>query len=325
MFAIFNADNPTGFYLIKRLISEEKDVLPILTSYYDKKSPYLYKNIFYLNKENGLEILSRIINKRSDKKISCVFYLADHNRMNEIDFINEQTMLNMSNIPVVNIIDWSIYNGVKRGNLPVDSTTATRPDSYSGVDKVWLKTFAELSAKHKNQIANLIYPSALSPLMLTNEIRINNEYFLARIIYDIIEAFKNGVDVVVNKNDLKVVYDIVHSDNIAQAAIDIFKDNERGSIFLSSNKTYTLKEILEELGGALIHMNTYIPLANLNVKIKPGRRSLINYDTHINTINKWSNSIRNSKYNLYEILDEIIKIQLNINKENEIVDKIILL
>jgi len=251
-----------------------------------------------------------------------VFYLADTYRIYH-GFAKDVHALFYLEIPIVAIIDWEIYNGVKRGNLPVSPATATRPDTTRGVSKVWIKDTLLLASKKTSvPISVMVTPTVLSPFQLTRRIRKDAESYLPQKLFEILEGFKTGNLVKVNKGDLRVVYDIIHNTDVAQGALDIFFKGLKGFFMLSSNKFHTLEALLEIFYGRLVQ-SVPIKFEDTGIIVNKRRRSIENYDTTIDMITLWSEAVYSTWFPLDEIFDDIIQVHLNVNKDYEISQRVI--
>lgn len=315
-YLVYNADTPTGFYVIERLKNEGKTVLGV-TIGDGKGDIYIHPDTNYVSGIDFCVYLSEYGDYEG------VYYIVDHDRIYS-DFTGDVKEILDLETPTVVIMDWEPYNGVKRGNQPIHSGTPTSPDNFRGISKVWIKnTFERASKEYDFPISILIYPTALSPFSLAKEERIQAEYYLPQIIFEVLEGFKTGMRVPVHRGDLKVHYDILHRSDIAKSAFRLFEMGLEGVHMISSNKVYRLKEIIEILYGRLIGAD-YILLENTSIEVLGKRRVIENYDTYIDMVYMWFKDDFKLLYSIEDILDEIIRVYNMIESSNEIIENILI-
>lgn len=315
-YLIWNADTPQGFYIINNL-RLRGDNITAVTIGDGKGDIYIHPDTNYVSGIDFCVYLSEY------SGYDGIFYIVDHDRVYS-DFTGDVKEILHLELPTVVIMDWEIYNGVKRGNLPVHTGTPTSPDSFRGISKVWIKDTMEQANKEFDfPISVLIYPTALSPFSIDRAERIEAEYYLPQKIFEVLEAFKTGENVQVHQGDLRVQYDIIHRSDIARSAIEIIDNNFDGVHMISSNKIFTLEEILETLYGRLVGVEC-IKLKNAPIEVLRKRRSIENYDTFIDMVYMWSEKNYSSLFSLSEILDEIIKVYNITENSNQIADKVLL-
>lgn len=313
-FLIINSDCPTGFYLINRLMLQGEDIDAIIVGD-GKGDNFIHPHINYYNLSE-----KNIYTFRSNN-YDCIFYIADSHRLYS-NFIEDVYAILNFKTPIVAVFDWEIFNGVKRGNFPVSTATPTRPDNFRGICKVWIKdTFLHASKITNIPIAVMVTPSVLSPFHLTEIVRKDADYYLAQKLWEVIEGFKTGESVEINKGDLRVIYDIIHNTDVAQGMIDLYQKRRTGYYMLSSNVFLRFNEILEAFYGRLVESNP-IKLKDTGVEIKNKRRSIENYDTTIDMVSLWSDVIYHTVFPLDVIFDDIIQIMLSTQKDYEILERV---
>jgi len=313
-YLIVNADTPTGFYLINRLMlrNDEYDAILIGDGYGDN---FIHPEVNYT--DPSTKELYRFKNIPYDG----IFVVSDSHRLYE-DFVTLTYTILSFNIPIVAIFDWEMFNGVKRGNFPISTATPTNPDSYRGICKVWMKDMFLHASKHKS-ISVMVTPSVLSPFHLTETVRKGAEYYLAQKLWEVLESFKSAEPAEINKGDLRVIYDIVHNTDVAHAAIDLFDREVSGYFMLSSNEFLRFSEILEMFYGRLIQSSP-IKFKNTGMIVKNKRRTLENYDTSIDMVWLWSDVIYYTPYKLKAIFDDIIHVLLNSHNDYDIVENVMM-
>lgn len=314
-YLILNADTPTGFYLINLLKKQNKNVDAIIVED-GEGDDFIHPNTIYFNPtEIELHTL-----KGND--YDGIFYVADTHRL-YVGFVDKIYALFYFEKPIVAIFDWEMHNGVKRGNFPVSTATPTSPDNFRGISKVWIKDTLLHAGKVMNfPISVMVTPTVLSPFHLTESIREGAEYYLAQKLWEVIHAYKTGKPIIVNKGDLRVVYDIIHNVDVAKSAIDLIERQESyGYYMLSSNIFLRLSEILEEFYGRLIGAPP-INIDDIDMVVKQRRRSIENYDTTIDMVHLWTDIVYNSDYTLRKIFDDIIHVVMNVEKDYQIAQRV---
>lgn len=315
-YLVWNADTPQGFYIINNLRLRGDDVTAV-TIGDGKGDIYIHPDTNYVSGIDFCVYLSEY------GGYDGVFYIVDHDRVYS-DFTGDVQEILHLEVPTVVVMDWEMYNGVKRGNLPIHTGTPTFPDTFRGISKVWIKdTMEQANKEFRFPISVLIYPTALSPFSLDEAERIAAEYYLPQKIFEVLEAFKTGENVRVHRGDLRVHYDIIHRSDIAKSALELMDKKYDGVHMVSSNKIYTLEEILEILYGRLIGADM-IKLPETSVEVLRKRRSIENYDTYIDMVYMWSEENYTPQFFLEDILDEIIRVYNLTESSSEIVDRVLL-
>lgn len=315
-FLILNADTPTGFYLINRLILRGENIDAIIIGDGDGDN-FIHPDINYFNPTQIK------LHTFKSNNYDAIFYIGDTHRL-YTDFVDVIHSLFYFDTPIIAIFDWEMFNGVKRGNFPVSTATSTSPDNFRGISKVWIKDTLLRAAKiNKIPVSIMVTPSVLSPFHFLDTIRNGAEYYLAQKLWDVFENYKTGKLTEINKGDLKVIYDIVHNTDVAQAAIDLFDNKTTGYYMLSSNIYLRFSEILETFFGRLVQSEP-IKLKKLPITIINKRRTLANYDTTIDMVELWSNAVYNTEYPLDAIFDDIIYTTLSVDKDYELIEKIMM-
>ena len=265
---VLNADSPLGFYLMHLLKKSGKEVIGVLTNEHHLLPELLHPNGLYFTRDFFFS--SEYVNVERDQIENIYIIFNNHSAIHSGD-INYQSLLEDTyhlGKPMAIFLSARLFGGQKMSSIPISEVDQFKPDTLRGVHESWIATYTRMRAKYnKFKIRTIIHPTMISPLDYILPDRASDPE-MSNIIKEYTDSYKTGIDMIVKRKDLPMIFDVVHPFDTAFQGI-VLTEHGKNGVYLTSSYKYplNLSEIIRNVAGSLLFTKDLPNLKDLPIEL----------------------------------------------------------